>query len=255
VPLARVYADAPGDVTVRRMLAVAYLNAESYDKAARLLVDDPGRQADPQLQFAYGMALVRSDHPAEAQAVFASLIAEHGDSADVSLLLGQASAAQGDFDAAVQALERAIKAKPDIAGAHASLGFIYMKQGKLPEAEAALRTEVKTSPSDLQARHTLAAVLELQGNAEEAIAIERAVLRVRPEFADARYLLGKLLLAQGAALEASEHLEAAARLAPDDANIHYQLGQAYTKLGRPELAQEQFDRFRQLKDVRGGRTK
>jgi tetratricopeptide (TPR) repeat protein len=255
VPLAIVHADNPGELPVRRMLAVAYLNAEDYDKAARLLVDDPGRQADPQLQFAYGMALVRSNHPVEAQAVFSSLIAEHGDSPDVSLLLGQASAAQGDFDGAVQALERAITAKPDIAGAHASLGYIYMKQGKLPEAEAALRAELKVNPNDVQARHTLAAVLELQGSADEAIAIERAVLRVRPEFADARYLLGKLLLSQGNALEASEHLEAAARLAPEDANIHYQLGQAYTKLGRPDQAQQQFDLFRQLKDARGGRTK
>lgn len=255
VPLARVHDDNPGDASVRRMLAVAYLNAESYDKAARLLVDDPGRQTDPQLQFAYGMALVRSDHPAEAQAVFSSLIAEHGDSPDVNLLLGQASAAQGDFDGAVRALERAIKARPDIAGAHASLGYIYMKQGKLPEAEAALRAEIEVSPADTQARHTLAAVLELQGAVDEAISIERGVLRNRPDYVDARYLLGKLLLSQGNALEASEHLEAASRLSPEDANVRYQLGQAYTKLGRPEEAQAQFDLFRQLKDARGGRTK
>jgi tetratricopeptide (TPR) repeat protein len=254
-PLARVLAANPADLPVRRMLGVAWLNAEAYDKAVALLVDDPGRQADPQLQLAYGIALVRSDHPKEAEAVFSSLIAEHGDSPEVNLLLGQANAAQGDFDAAVQALERAIKAKPDIVGAHASLGFIYMKQGKLPEAEAALRAERAVSPADVQTRHTLAAVLDLQGRADEAIAIERAVLRVRPEFADARYLLGKLLLSQGAALEASEHLEAAARIAPEDANIHYQLGQAYTKLGRTELAQEQFEVFRQLKDKQGGRTK
>jgi tetratricopeptide (TPR) repeat protein len=254
-PLSRVAAREPDNLAVRRMLAVAWLNAEEYDKAARLLVEDPGRQSDPQLQFAYGVALVRSDHPAEAEAVFSSLVAQHGESPDVNLLLGQANAAQGDFDAAVQSLERALKAKPDIPGANASLGFIYMKQGRLPEAEAALRAELAISPDDLQSRHTLAAVLELAGRADEAITIERSVLRVKPDFADARYLLGKLLLAQGAALEASEHLEAAVRLAPEDPNIHYQLGQAYTKLGRADLAEQQFERFRQLKDKRGGRTK
>ena len=70
----------------------------------------------------------------------------------------------------------------------------------------------------------------------------------QPETADARYLLGKILLAQGAATEAVEHLEAAARLAPEDASIRYQLGQAYQKLGRTELAQQQFEAFQKLKD-------
>jgi tetratricopeptide (TPR) repeat protein len=254
-PLSRVLAATPNDLAVRRMLAMSFLNAEQYEQAARLLVEDPGRQSDPQLQFAYGVALVRSGHSKEAEAVFSSLVAEQGESADVNLLLGQANAADGDYDAAVQWLQRALKAKPDIAGANASLGYIYMKQGRLAEAEAALRAELKANPADVLASHTLATVLEMDGRKDEAVAIERAVLKAKPGYADARYLLGKLLQAQGAVLEASEHLEAAARLAPDDANIHYQLGQAYTKLGRPEAAQEQFDVFRQLKDKSGGRTK
>ena len=78
------------------------------------------------------------------------------------------------------------------------------------------------------------------------------MLKTKPDFAGARYLLGKILLAQGAAAEAVEHLEAAARLAPDEANIRYQLGQAYQKLGRADLAQQQFEVFRQLKDKRRG---
>ena len=80
------------------------------------------------------------------------------------------------------------------------------------------------------------------------------VLKLRPEFADARYLLGKILLADGAAEEAVQHLEVAARVAPQDFNIHYQLGQAYQKLGRSDLAQREFDLFRELKDKLAGRT-
>ena len=47
-----------------------------------------------------------------------------------------------------------------------------------------------------------------------------------------------------------EELRAAVRLSPDDANAYYQLGQAYQKLGQPELAEQQFALFRQLKDKR-----
>jgi Flp pilus assembly protein TadD len=63
-------------------------------------------------------------------------------------------------------------------------------------------------------------------------------------------LYGKLLLAQGNATAAVEHLEAAARQAPEDANIFYQLGQAYQKLGRADLAEQQFAKFKELKDRR-----
>jgi Flp pilus assembly protein TadD len=77
-------------------------------------------------------------------------------------------------------------------------------------------------------------------------------VREQPEFADGRYLFGKVLLAKGAAAEAAEELRAAVRLAPDDANAHYQLGQAYQKLGQADLAEQQFEIFKQLKDKRRG---
>ena len=97
------------------MLALAWLNTESYAKAAELLQDDPERETDPSLQFAYGMALVKSDRAAEAERVFAQLLRAHGDSAELSVLLGQAHAQQGDFtrrhrDAAAGAAAQARRA-------------------------------------------------------------------------------------------------------------------------------------------------
>jgi tetratricopeptide (TPR) repeat protein len=247
-PLARALAARPEDAGLRRMLAMAWLNTEAYDKAAALLRDDPGRDADPSLQFAYGLALARTDHPAEAQSVFAKLLARHGDSAEVRVVLGQASAQQGDFDAAIQDLTEALHLKADVPEANATLGIIYLKQGRLAEAEGALRAELEARPGDAKSQNALATVLDLMGRPEEALPLLRRVLESNPDFADARYLLGKILLAQGDAVQAVEHLEAAARVAPEDANIHYQLGRAYQKLGRTELAQQQFEVFRQLKD-------
>src|SRR6185436_17425822 len=251
-PLARALAAHPGDAGLKRMLAMAWLSLQDYRKAAELLGDDPDRETNPSLQFAYGLALVKSERAAEAEAVFSRLLARHGDSAELSVMLGQAHAQQGDFDSAVQALKRALELKPDVAEANATLGVIYLRQGRLPEAEAALRAELLAHPDDLQSMHNLAIVLDSAQKPDEAIPLLRAVLKAKPDRADARYLLGKILLAQGAATEAAEHLEAAARLAPEDANIHYQLGQAYQKLGRTDEAQQQFEIFRQIKDKRRG---
>ena len=248
--LGRALAADGGDAGLRRMLALAYLNTQDYAKAAELLRDDPERRPNPSLEFAYGLALVKSDRAAEAEPIYAGLLARHGDSAELSVLVGQANAQMGDFDAAVEALKRALRYKADVAEANATLGVIYLKQGRLPEAEQALRAELRARPGDLQTQQNLAAALEMQQRPDEAATLLRALLQAKPDVADARYLLGKILLSQGAAAEAAEHLEAAARLSPEDANVRYQLGQAYQKLGRRDQAEQEFEAFRELKAKR-----
>jgi tetratricopeptide (TPR) repeat protein len=253
-PLARALDSDPRRTIARRMLAIAYLNTDVYAKAAELLAVDPDRNADPSLQYAYGLALVRSDRAADAESIFSRLLAEHPGTAELSVVLGHAYAEQGNFDAAIEALRRALQLDPGVADASSALGRIYLKQGKLQDAAAALRAELHAHAEDIKARQTLATVLDLDGRQDEALAELRSVLRSKPDFADARYLVGKILLARGAADEAAAHLEAAARRAPEDANIHYQLARAYEKLGRDEPSEKEFVRYRELKDKQRGKT-
>jgi tetratricopeptide (TPR) repeat protein len=248
-PLSRALAERPGP-ELKRMLATAWLNTKAYDKAADLLRDDPELSADPSLQFAYGLALVKSDRAAEAERVFAQLIARHGDSAELNVLMGQAHAQQGEFESARESLRRALQLQPGVAEANATLGVIYLREGRLAEAEAALRAELKQRPADASAQQNLAIVLDAEQRPAEAIPLLRRLIESEPERATARYLLGKILLAGGDAAAALEQLEAAARQAPEDAKIRYQLGQAYQRLGRAELAERQFELFRQLKAKR-----
>jgi len=249
-PLERALAATPERHDIGRMLAVAALNAQHFDRAAALLADDPGRGDDPALQYAYGLALVRSNQAEVAEAVFARLVVTHGDAAPLRVVLGHAHAQQGDYEAAIAELRRAIALDPAVAQAHATLGEIYLKQGQLDDAAAELRTELKNHPNDRQAAHALATVLDLNGQQDEALTLLRSVVGANPQYADARYLLGKILLARGAAREAVGQLESAARLSPEDANVQYQLGQAYEKLGMTQQAEERFELYRQLKDKR-----
>ncbi|HET7694722.1 MAG TPA: tetratricopeptide repeat protein [Vicinamibacterales bacterium] len=246
--LERASAAEPQDRELRRMLALASFNAGQFARAAELLADDPQRASDPSLEYTYGTALVRSDRGAEAERVFSRLLAAHGDSPELNVVLGQAHAQQGDFDEAIKTLRHALALKPDVAEANASLGLIYLKQGKLADAAQALRAELAQHAGDLASRYTLATVLDLDGQPDAAIGELRLVLRAHPDHANARYLLGKILLARGDAGTALSHLEIAVRLAPQDANIHYQLGLTYQKLGQPDLARRQFEEFQKLKD-------
>ena len=154
-PLARALAESPADAGLKRMLAMSWLNVEKYDQAAELLRDDPQRAADPSLEYAYGLALVRGGHGAEAQAVFSKLLARHGDSPELGVVLGQAYAQQGDYESAVQSLQGALRRRADVADANATLGVIYLKQGKLAEAEQALRAEIRGNPGDFKSQHQI----------------------------------------------------------------------------------------------------
>src|SRR5438034_9805370 len=91
------------------MLAMAWLNAEAYEKAADLLRDDARRDADPSLLYAYGRALLRSRRAAQAQETFARLLARHGDSAQLDVVLRQASPQQGDHESPVRPPQHALR--------------------------------------------------------------------------------------------------------------------------------------------------
>jgi tetratricopeptide (TPR) repeat protein len=247
-PLGRALEADRSNAAARRMLALARFNTDAYEEAVTLLRDDPQREADPSLAYVYGVALVRTDRAAEAAAIFSRLLQSHRDSAPLNVVLGMAYAEQGDHDAAIQALKRALAIDPQVREANATLGLLYFKQGRLPEAESPLRTELTAHPDDVHTAHLLATVLDLEGKQEEAVSLLRAAVKARPGWANVRYLLGKILLAQGHAADAVEQLEAAARLSPESANVLYQLALAYTKAGRSDDAAREFDRYRQLKD-------
>jgi tetratricopeptide (TPR) repeat protein len=248
-PLARAFELRPQEAGLRSMLALAWLNSGGFAQAAELLRDDPARAGDPALQFAYGLALVRTERPTEAQEVFARLLSQHGDSPELSVMLGQAHAQQGDYPAAIEALMRALRLNAAVAEANGTLGVIYLKQGRLDEAEAALKAELLAHPQDAGAQQNLAIVLDTLHKRAEAIEVLKRLLAAKPDAADARYLLGKALLAEGQPKEALAELEVAARGAPQDPNIRYQLGQAYQRLGQPERAEREFEAFRKLKEA------
>jgi len=252
--LSRALAADPNHATVRRMLAIASVELEDYRRAAALLADDPDRDRDPSLQYVYGLALVRGDRAAEAEAIFTRLLTDHADTAELSVVLGHAYAQQGNYEAAVEALQRALQLKPDVADANNALGLIYLKQGKLPEAETALRAELATHPAAVKARERLATVLDLLGRTDQAAVELRTVLAAKPDFANAQYLLGKILLGRGDTEQAIGHLEVAAQLAPDEANTRYQLARAYQKAGRSADAEKAFDAYQRLKDKQRGKT-
>jgi predicted Zn-dependent protease len=89
-PLARAVAESPADAGLKRLLATSCLNTGVWDKAAALLADDPGRATDASLQFAYGLALLRSGRAAEAEPILEALLAAQPQSDELAALVREA---------------------------------------------------------------------------------------------------------------------------------------------------------------------
>jgi tetratricopeptide (TPR) repeat protein len=167
-PLTRALAAQPQDVGLKQMLATACVNTQSWERAVVLLQDDPGREADLALQFAYGLALLRSNRPAEAEPVFAGLLVRRGDSADLSLLLGEAQAAQDKYDAAIASLRRAVELNPAAEDAHAALGVVLMHQGRPTEGIEQLETAVRLAPESPHLHEQLGQAYQKLGRTADA---------------------------------------------------------------------------------------
>lgn len=159
-PLARAAAARPGDRGLKRMLATSWLNTGAWEKAAALLEDDPQRDSDSSLQFAYGLALLRSGRAARAEEALSRVSSAGGETSELLVLLGQAHALQGEDQAAIRALEKALALDATAAQARGTLGAVYLRQGRLDEAEDALRAELAAHPEDAAAQRDLAAVQE-----------------------------------------------------------------------------------------------
>jgi uncharacterized protein HemY len=123
-PLARAVRENGGDASLKRLLALAFINTEAYEKALPLLEGDPQRGTDAALQSAYGISLLRSGRAAEAERVLAGIVKARGESAELLVLLGQAQAEQKKWDAALVSLRRALEIDAKAADAESTIARI-----------------------------------------------------------------------------------------------------------------------------------
>jgi tetratricopeptide (TPR) repeat protein len=80
---------------------------------------------DPQMRFRRGVALSMLDRKPEALAVFQKLVDDHPDMPAPYNNMAVIYGAQGDYEKARQALERAIRTNPAYATAYQNLGDVY----------------------------------------------------------------------------------------------------------------------------------
>lgn len=150
-------------------------------------------------RYARGMALARSDRPAEAEKELAELrrIMKVPGLEKVTLweintakallgiasemLAGEIAAARGEHDAAIERLRGAARLEDALLyseprdwqyPARHSLGAVLLEAGRAAEAEAVYREDLRQNPENGWALYGLARSLQAQGRKDEAAAVE-----------------------------------------------------------------------------------
>jgi len=185
----------------------------------------PPPAADPARILDLGRALLARGEMVAATVALREALRLKPDLAEARASLGLALYAMGDLDAAVEELRGLLRVRPDLAEARLTLAAALVARQDWPAARAELETALAASSDLLQAQYTLGVVRYAQGDLAGAIEAYRHVLAREPKAVDARYNLALILkLAHRAAEATPEFLAAAEAGLPRAAGAAYATG-------------------------------
>ncbi len=159
--------------------------------------------------------------------------------AEVLNRLGESLDRIGALDAAAEAFQRAVEARPDFHKAWNNLVLTLVRAGRGAEAAARARAAAAAAPSDPDAILTLGLALSEQ-DVDAAIATFRRALALAPRHALAQFNLALVLKRADRVAEATAAFRSALAIEPR-AETHYQLGVLYWQQGELDHAAAELD--------------
>ena len=220
--LERYLSQHPGDRYALRLLGTAYQRLGRTNEADyALAVGSAGEPVWPDPW---------SDQLAELRVGFAQALK----SATSQVLNGQ-------FDAAVPALEKLHRDRPDDVSLMHQLGLTYVAVGRASDGVALLQQALKRDPDNLESHLRLAtAYINLKDYAQGLTHAERAVA-LSPELGRAHVAVGMALWRGGRSQDALRAFDRAIRYDPITLDPHLWMGSILLELGRSREAMGHFD--------------
>lgn len=143
----------------------------------------------------------------------------------------------GQKDQAIQELEQAVAAKPDLRMARSLLGDAYRAKGDYQHAAVHYEAASKLDPYTLSNHYNLGLVYQLLNRLEEAASAYLRALKLDPRDVKSNMNLGLVYLAMGKIDQSVDYLQRAARLDPDNAMAWSNLGVALDASGKLQQAE------------------
>ncbi|MFV3126453.1 tetratricopeptide repeat protein [Niveispirillum sp. KHB5.9] len=168
----------------------------------------------------------------EAEAGFRSVLAQAPANGEALHRLGVLRLQAGDYAAAAQSLEAAVKAEPDWAVHHSNLASALRRLGRLPDALAAAMQALRLAPDFADGYLNLVNILDQMQRYGDAIAVQRQLIALRPHAGEARLQLARLLILDNQAEAAVDALYDLLGMQPLSVHAYTNMGVALRRLGR-----------------------
>ena len=177
---------------------------------------------------------------AEAQLLCEEMLHQRPNFVDGHLQLAKILKSKGDFNAAVQHLQEALKLNPEHVKARNSLGIALAEQGKHSEAIAQFEKALELQPQYAEAHYNMAVVLSSQSRLDDAIHHYRQASKLKPGYTKAHVNLAVVLQGLGRFEEAIRYYQKALKSKPNALFIREKLATQLLLIGNLDGALTQY---------------
>jgi tetratricopeptide (TPR) repeat protein len=191
---------------------------------------------------AQALALRRQGQIAEAERLYASVLAIAPDNADALHSMGNLKLAHGEPGEALRLIGAAMATRTPTPRMLFDLGLAFNALNQYQKALDSFELAIQLQPDFFEAHGNRGAMLAALGRHDDAIESYRKALAIRPDFADAHCNLGSALTQLQRYDEALASLDHALALRPDYPDALYNRGNALKPLQRFEEALASYDR-------------
>jgi len=213
--------------------------AEAETLYARVLAAEPGNARAHALR---GLARHQAGDGEGAVAHLARAVALDPGDLEATFHLANLLSERGRQAEALPHFERVVAARPEFAPALTNLGQALTDLGRHSEAVPWFERALAREPGLANALNGLGLALQAGGRLDEAIGRYRAALDQDPRFAEAHNNLGTVLAARGDHAAAADAFRRALALAPGFTPARLNLAGALAALGRAEQAIAEYGR-------------
>ena len=220
--------------------ASVYIWLDDYENAARVAA-----AADLANQPSQAVRTLRAEIFRQMSIeYFDRLVRSHPDSCRARLVNAMNLAAQEKAEAETE-LRTAIEACPLDTQLRIELADYYLWNSQYAEARQVCLDELAIHPHSSAAKKRLGRIHVQLREADRALPYLLASAQADPQDADVRRDLGRAYELEERWDEAVDEYRLALRLDPSLNRVHYVLARIYRQLGQPDLAQDEFRRFKE----------
>jgi protein O-GlcNAc transferase len=184
----------------------------------------------------------------EALSVYHDLLRHCQNNADALHSLGLLSLQLGMPEEALDLMQRAVNANPQVSAFQNNLGNALNMKGRHEEAIVHYQSALQLRPDYVEAHNNLGLALNALGKTEKAIPHYKRALELRPDYAGAHNNLGLAMFkADDNSEEAIAHIRQALELMPDNFDAHNNMALVFCAQGKLDQALPHYQRSLDLR--------